>query len=406
MKKSIRNQGIIMFSEEDEQERLQELHSLQLVDTEAEESFDQITRLVADIFQVPICLVSLVTEDRQWFKSCVGVDFRETGREVAFCQYVVATRETMVVEDTLIDDRFRTNRLVIEEGIRFYAGAKLMTKKGNILGTLCIIDNQPRVFSAEERTKLENLAEWVLTEIELREAIRVQKQKHEALQKDIKWAGDLQQQLLPDDFTNEYIKMKSLYLPSELVSGDFYDYKWITEDRMFGYLVDVMGHGVPTALQTSAIRVLFAQALDENTASLGDLISSINRASMPFMPEGYYFTAFCFEFNFKDKKLAYACGGINRFFSSTLASGQKEHLVPGTLLGMFHQASFDEHRVDFIKGDQFIFSTDGFTDLLSSDEVWPKGLRKPVEVVLKTNKEKLLSKARKDDATALFIEIM
>ncbi|WP_062051894.1 GAF domain-containing SpoIIE family protein phosphatase [Bacillus sp. JCM 19034] len=284
---------IVIYSEEDERQRLHELYTLHILDSEPEEAFDRITRFVARLFHVPISFVSLITEDRQWFKSCVGIDLRQTERELSLCQYVIATKKTLVVPDTKKDERFKNNPLLDEMGIRFYAGAQLRTKRGHIVGTLCIGDPKPREFTSEDQLTLEELANWVVSEMELRATIDQQQMEKEALQKEIKWAGSLQRQLLPSDLNDPKIQMKSLYLPSNLVSGDFYNYHWITNDRLFGYIVDVMGHGVPTALQTSAIRVLFSQAI-ELQLSLKETVEWINRSSIPFMPENYYFTAFLF----------------------------------------------------------------------------------------------------------------
>ncbi|MCZ8513016.1 ATP-binding protein [Paenibacillus filicis] len=171
------NNKMIYSSDEDERKRLQELDELQLVHSEPEEPFDRITRLVAQIFQAPICLISLITKDRGWFISCIGLPEdldreRGTEREAAFCQYAVAEKKTIVAEDVLEDSRFAGNRLVLEYGIRFYAGAPLITSEGNALGTLCILDYATRRFPPEEQEKLADFARWVVTEIELRRDLR------------------------------------------------------------------------------------------------------------------------------------------------------------------------------------------------------------------------------------------
>ena len=128
-----------------ETDRLSALHRLDVLDTPPEAIFDSMTRLAALTFQTPIALVSLVDTDRQWFKSCVGLDVRETSRDVAFCDHAIRTAGVMVVLDATQDSRFAANPLVTGElGIRFYAGAPLVTPSGHRLGTLCIIDLHPR----------------------------------------------------------------------------------------------------------------------------------------------------------------------------------------------------------------------------------------------------------------------
>ncbi len=180
--------NIVKFSDEDERRRLQELYALDIVDTPGEPAFDRITRLVADVFQVPTCLITLVTEDRQWFKSCFGLQeelerSRSTEREAAICQYVVAEREPVVVTDARLDERFADNRFVRQEnGIRFYAGVPIQTSKGNILGSLCIIDTEPRTIGERELARLVEFGRWVVTEIELRRDLREKELLAERLQ--------------------------------------------------------------------------------------------------------------------------------------------------------------------------------------------------------------------------------
>nr|WP_275669623.1 GAF domain-containing protein [Metabacillus litoralis] len=141
--------------------------------TPYEDSFDRITDLTSRLFHAPIALFTLITEEKQWFKSCVGISDdlkveRSTERSAAFCHYVVVDKEPLVVNDALLDERFRNNRLVKEKGFRFYAGAPIITKNDNVLGSLCILDYKPRNLSSEELNNLIDLSKWIITEIELR----------------------------------------------------------------------------------------------------------------------------------------------------------------------------------------------------------------------------------------------
>lgn len=150
----------------DEDERLQELRSLGLLDTEPEERFDRITRLAQRLFDVPIALVSLVDEDRQWFKSRQGLAATETPRSVSFCAHGLGGDEVLLVEDAHRDERFADNPLVTgDPNIRFYAGAPIAGPDGNVLGTLCVIGSEPRQLSRDERRTLEDLAGMVEDEI-------------------------------------------------------------------------------------------------------------------------------------------------------------------------------------------------------------------------------------------------
>ena len=145
------------------------LRSYGLLDSPTEESFDRLTRLAARVFDVPIALISLVDEGRQWFKSRVGLDVCQTDRDVALCAHVVESQAPLVVPDALLDARFSSNPLVTGAPfLRFYAGVPLRVPEGAILGTLCIIDTAPREFDAQEMAQLNDLAAMVVDEIKLR----------------------------------------------------------------------------------------------------------------------------------------------------------------------------------------------------------------------------------------------
>lgn len=150
----------------DETQRLAALRELAVLDTPAEERFDRVARIAAAALDVPIALVSLVDRDRQWFKSCIGLNARETPREMAFCAHAVQAKAELVVNDTLQDPRFADNPLVLEEPrIRFYAGAPLILEDGSCVGTLCVIDTRPRDLSAAELATLRDLRDLVLQEM-------------------------------------------------------------------------------------------------------------------------------------------------------------------------------------------------------------------------------------------------
>lgn len=145
---------------ENESTRLESLRRMALLSTPDEAELDRITRTAAKLFDVPIALVSLVDENRQWFKSCVGLDVRETPRDVSFCGHAIMNASaTFVVRDALTDVRFFDNPLVTgSPHVRFYAGVPLRNAEGSAIGTLCLIDTRPRVFDDADGSTLEDFA--------------------------------------------------------------------------------------------------------------------------------------------------------------------------------------------------------------------------------------------------------
>jgi PAS domain S-box-containing protein len=154
---------------ENEAERLDVLHSLSILDTAPEESFDDLARLASQICGTPIALVSLVDTDRQWFKSRVGITTTETSRDIAFCSHAILQTDLFLVLDTSIDERFSDNPLVTgEPHIRFYAGTPLITSEGAAIGTLCVMDQEPRWLSVEQIESLKIITRQVVRQIEQR----------------------------------------------------------------------------------------------------------------------------------------------------------------------------------------------------------------------------------------------
>lgn len=162
---------------ENETARVKGLRDLGILDTPAEERFDRITRFANQLLGTPISLISLIDTDRQWFKSAQGLDIRETSRESSFCAHAIIQEKTFFVEDATKDDRFKDNPLVTgSPNIRMYAGHPIETESGLRIGTMCVIDRQPRQLNERETAILQNLAEWVKTELrnlELEKTVRL-----------------------------------------------------------------------------------------------------------------------------------------------------------------------------------------------------------------------------------------
>jgi len=170
---------------EEDSARLKELHSYGVLDTPSEAIFDDITYLVQDITGAKIGVISLIDENRQWFKSCVGLEDapKETPRNISFCGHTIVQRRPLIINDALEDDRFADNPLVQgEPRIRFYAGFPLIAANGMALGSLCAIDMEPRALTPRQITSLERLARQVVSQMELRREAHLLQSAELALQ--------------------------------------------------------------------------------------------------------------------------------------------------------------------------------------------------------------------------------
>lgn len=158
----------------DELQRLRDLERYGVIDSPSDEHFERIVELASLIFATPIAAISLVEKDRQWFLCNLGLEASETPRDQAFCAHAIAGDGVLVVPDAREDVRFRANPLVTDAPhIRFYAGAPLHSPEGHNLGTLCVIDREPRRISEVQRRQLLLLSEMVMHEIALRRQARL-----------------------------------------------------------------------------------------------------------------------------------------------------------------------------------------------------------------------------------------
>ena len=157
--------------------RLAALDRYAILDTEPEHTFDDLVVLAAYVCKTPIAMLSLVDDHRQWFKSKVGVEISETPRDRSFCAHAILQQDLFIVTDTHNDARFRENPMVVgEPHIRFYAGAPLINEDGFALGTLCVIDREPRELDETQKEALKSLSRLALAQMELRQNLQLLKE--------------------------------------------------------------------------------------------------------------------------------------------------------------------------------------------------------------------------------------
>jgi len=190
-----------------EADRLHSLRALQIVDTPPEERFDRIVRITARIFEAPICYISFVEEDRQWFKSRQGVCAMGSPRSQSFCAHAILGDEPLVIQNTQDDDRFRFNPMVTGEmGIRFYAGAPVRSPDGFKIGTLCLMDTTPRVLMPDRIALLKEMALLVEHEIGLVDLVVMQQRlidNQKELAEEKRKTDELLRNILPDHVAEE-----------------------------------------------------------------------------------------------------------------------------------------------------------------------------------------------------------
>jgi GAF domain-containing protein len=157
--------------------RVAALDRYAILDSEPEQSFDDLVTLAAQICKVPIAMLSLVDDHRQWFKSKLGVQVTETPREISICAHAIQQGDLFIVPDTLQDPRFRDNPLVVgEPHVRFYAGQPLVNDDDFALGTLCVVDREPRELDPDQKDALSALGRLALRQMELRLNLRLLKE--------------------------------------------------------------------------------------------------------------------------------------------------------------------------------------------------------------------------------------
>ena len=352
--------------------RLSAVARYDILDTPPDGAFDRIAAAAADLFGVPIGIVSIVDTDRIWFKAHHGLDgVSEIGRDPGLCASAILGNEPWIVTDAVSDPRTLANPLVAGEfGLRFYAGVPLTTGDGHNLGTLCVLDKSPRQVTGAETRILVNLASLVVDQLELRlsarQALAVAGQR---LNETEQLAAALQRSLLPPALPSiAHVDLAATYRPAHRheVGGDFYDV-FPVDGRTWGLVIgDVCGKGPEAAGRTSCARYsVRAAAIHETSPSA--VLGLVNQALLldaapdtdaPFVTALY-------------ARLLPAPGEATVTFASaghplpTLlrADGTVEQVGrTGTLLGVLAEIRTADHAVRLGPGDTLVMVTDGVLD--------------------------------------------
>jgi len=333
---------------QDELERLDALHQLEILDTPREERFDRVVRLAQRLFDVPMVAISLLDEGRQWHKANVGLGYRETPRTEAFCNRTIQSSGPFVVTDATQDPVYRDNPLVIDKpSVRFYAGQPLAAPGGQLVGTLCILDDKPRQVTTQELALLRDLADWVEKEL--------------AIDQELLRASEVQRRLLPRSAPAvPGYEVAGRCRPARQVGGDFFDW-YAVGDQLQLVVCDVMGKGVAAAIIGASVRALLRGA-----SRFNDVGEAMNRTAFTLeqdlLETSSFATLFCARLDPASHHVSYvdAGHGLNVVLEP---SGSVRRLVSdGLPLGASFGEPLTVHHHALAPGDTLLSVSDGFLD--------------------------------------------
>jgi phosphoserine phosphatase RsbU/P len=365
-----------------ELERMQELHSLDLLDTPTEDRFDRITRLAAGFFQVPIAYVAFIDNERQWFKSRVGLCPAETTRQQSFCQYTIMRDGPLVITDARAHPISHDHPMVTGEPfIRFYAGVPLTGPRGKKIGTFCLVDLKPREFGPEMVEQLSTFAAIVEREMNLGQIIQMQNdllstraqllETQTELNREFADAAKYVRRMLPPPLTGAET-LDWHFHPSTHLGGDGLGYRAIDDDRLAIYILDVTGHGLGSALlAVTALEFLRSRQVRETDfASPSQVIGRLNRAFQMKEHAGKFFSVWYGVYSRSARTITYGNGGHPPalLFNGDASKPRLTRTAPGgPVLGVLLEVQVPEITIPFPAGSELILFSDGLYELPDSE---------------------------------------
>ncbi len=364
---------------ENEEARLRAVYDLRLLDVPGEERFDRLSRIAAQVFGTSHAFVSLIDRDRQFFLSRVGLDLCETPREISFCAHAIPNKGMLVIPDAKRDERFVDNPLVAGEPfLRFYAGQPLRAKGGEKVGTFCIADGRPREFSPDQQELLRELAALVEKELQMESTIALQdrliKSQRELLRVQERTARELREAARYVEASlpvviDEPVAIQWVYIPSGTLGGDGFGYGEVAPGKFAIYLLDVCGHGVPSALLTvvilNVLRTLGLQSVDFSKPA--EVLCALNNAFPMSSHANRFFTMWYGVLDTTTGRLSYASGGHPPALAVDAATGAVTRLSSeGIIIGCVRDAQFEERTHQLHPGDTLYVFSDGALEVRNS----------------------------------------
>jgi hypothetical protein len=333
-----------------EQSRIEAVRELGLLDTPPEERFDRVVRLAKRVFDVPTVAVNLIDDDRLFVKAAVGADAGTSMPiDLAFCRRTVETRQALVLTDARLDSAWSDHPLVTgDPGIVFYAAWPLAGPGGQVVGALCLIDQQPRALSHGDAALLDDLARWVETEL--------------AADADAVQAMEIQRRLLPQKPPDVFgYDIAGRCQPAFNVGGDYYDWHLLDDTMLQITVADVMGKGLAAGMIAAGLRTAMRVTSRNNT-----LLESVRRTAQglqdDFDVSGTFATMFTSRLRPQHGHLEYVDAGHGLALHLSPGSRTRQLTARDLPLGAQAGSIWTSHETRLEPGDTLIVVSDGVLD--------------------------------------------